>query len=69
MRLGMQIAFGQVRRKTASTGPGMKTRPKNGELNDSAVSGKRFDKHSQRHYNCEQGLFARRRYEITCKFT
>ena len=35
VRLGMQIAFGRVRRKTAPTGPGVKTRPKKGQLNGS----------------------------------
>ena len=29
----MQIAFGRVRRKTAPTGYGVKTGPKNGKLN------------------------------------
>ena len=32
-RLGMQIAFGRVRRKTAPTGSGVKTGPKNGKPN------------------------------------
>ena len=35
MRLGMQVAFGRVRRKTEPTGAGVKIRAKNGELNDS----------------------------------
>ena len=35
VRLGMQIAFGRVRRKTAPTGPGVKTRAKNRKLNSS----------------------------------
>ncbi len=30
----MQIAFGRVRRKTEPTGPGVKIRSKNGQLND-----------------------------------
>ena len=34
----MQIAFGRVRRKTAPTASGVKTRAKNGELNDSEVN-------------------------------